>query len=72
MKKLFGGLLAGAVMALSAFAAQAEEVKFGVAAEPYPPYSSKNEAGTWVGWEIDLMNEVCAAGKLDCKLVEVA
>jgi polar amino acid transport system substrate-binding protein len=72
MKKLFGGLVAGAFVALSAIAAQADAVKFGVAAEPYPPYSSKNESGQWVGWEIDLMNDVCAAAKMECQLVEVA
>lgn len=73
MKKLLGGLLAGAVIALSAISAQAQDVyKFGVAAEPYPPYSSKDASGTWVGWEIDLMNAVCEAAAIKCELTEVA
>lgn len=72
MKKLIGGLVAGALFAFTAMTAQAETVKIGVAAEPYPPYSSKDASGTWVGWEIDLYKAVCAAEGLDCQLVEVA
>lgn len=48
-------------------------IKFGVAAEPYPPFSSKDTAGKWVGWEIDLMDAVCAEMKdSKCELVETA
>src|SRR5919108_453887 len=72
MKKLIGGLIAGAALAFSAMTAQAETVKIGVAAEPYPPYSSKDASGTWVGWEIDLYKAVCQVEGLDCQLVEVA
>jgi polar amino acid transport system substrate-binding protein len=56
---------------LGAGAAQAD-IKFGVAAEPYPPYSSKDASGKWVGWEIDLMNAVCKQMNEKCELVEVA
>jgi polar amino acid transport system substrate-binding protein len=72
MKKLIGGLIAGAALAFAAATAHAETVKVGVAAEPYPPYSSKDASGTWVGWEIDLYKAVCAQEGLDCQLVEVA
>jgi polar amino acid transport system substrate-binding protein len=47
-------------------------VRFGVAAEPYPPFSSKDSGGTWVGFEMDLMKAVCEAQKMNCELVEVA
>jgi polar amino acid transport system substrate-binding protein len=47
-------------------------VRMGVAAEPYPPYSSKDATGTWVGWEIDLYKAVCESVALKCELVEVA
>jgi polar amino acid transport system substrate-binding protein len=47
-------------------------VRFGVAAEPYPPFSSKDAAGTWVGFEMDLYKAVCEAEKMNCELVEVA
>lgn len=66
-------MVAVAVTALCAFAAQAKaELKFGVAAEPYPPFTSKDASGKWVGWEVDLMDAVCAQMKEKCELVEVA
>ncbi len=65
--------LAAAAAAMMATAAPAmADLKFGVAAEPYPPFSSKDASGTWVGWEIDLMNAVCAQMNEKCELVEVA
>jgi polar amino acid transport system substrate-binding protein len=73
MKKLFAGSLIAAVLAFAGFAAQAQDtIKFGVAAEPYPPFSSKDASGTWVGFEIDLMDAVCAELQAKCELVEVA
>jgi polar amino acid transport system substrate-binding protein len=48
------------------------ELKFGIAAEPYPPFESKSPSGEWVGWEIDLMNAVCKQLKEKCEIVEVA
>ena len=62
---------AAATMMASAAPAMAD-IKFGVAAEPYPPYSSKDASGKWVGWEIDLMDALCAQMKEKCELVEVA
>jgi polar amino acid transport system substrate-binding protein len=53
-------------------AAMAETVKVGVAAEPYPPFSSPDAAGNWVGWEIDFMNAVCKQAQLDCVLTPTA
>ena len=43
-------------------AALAEPIKIGIAAEPYPPFASPDAAGAWVGWEVDFINAVCAAG----------
>lgn len=62
---------AAATMMASAAPAMAD-IKFGVAAEPYPPFSSKDASGTWVGWEIDLMKAVCVQMNEKCELVEVA
>jgi polar amino acid transport system substrate-binding protein len=71
--QLIASLFAGAVLAVAGFAAQAQDaIKFGVAAEPYPPFSSKDASGKWVGFEIDLMDAVCAEMKAKCELVEVA
>jgi polar amino acid transport system substrate-binding protein len=71
-KQLFASLLAGAVLALSGVADAQDVTRFGVAAEPYPPFSSKDASGKWVGFEIDLMDAVCAEMKAKCQLVEVA
>lgn len=60
------------VFATLASVALAEPVKVGVAAEPYPPFSSPDAAGNWVGWEIEFMEAVCAAAELECVLTPVA
>ena len=39
---------------------------------PIRPSTSKDASGKWVGWEIDLMNAVCAQMNEKCELVEVA
>lgn len=52
--------------------ASAEQVKIGIAAEPYPPFASLDASGTWVGWEVEVINAVCAAAKLDCVITPVA
>jgi polar amino acid transport system substrate-binding protein len=61
----------GLILLLSATTAQAD-VKFGVAAEPYPPFAWKDASGKWVGWEIDLMNGVCEQMHESCQIVEVS
>jgi polar amino acid transport system substrate-binding protein len=72
-KHVLGSIVFGAVLALASIAAHADDViKFGVAAEPYPPFSSKDASGKWVGFEIDLMDAVCDKMQLKCKLVETA
>ena len=68
MKKL---LLSIALVALSG-AAQAQQVKVGIAAEPYPPFAAPDAAGNWVGWEVDLIGAVCAAAEMDCVITPVA
>jgi polar amino acid transport system substrate-binding protein len=57
---------------LSAGAATAETVKIGIAAEPYPPFASVDASGTWIGWEIEVIDAVCKAAALDCVLTPVA
>jgi polar amino acid transport system substrate-binding protein len=61
-----------AALAFSVGVQAQDAIKFGVAAEPYPPFSSKNSAGVWEGFEIDLMNAVCEQMQAKCELVEVA
>ncbi|MBC7740450.1 MAG: transporter substrate-binding domain-containing protein [Candidatus Saccharibacteria bacterium] len=66
--------IALALMASLAFggAGMAEPVKIGVAAEPYPPFTSPDAAGNWVGWEIDFMKAVCKQAALDCVVTPTA
>ena len=52
-------------------AAQAE-IRFGVAAESYPPFTAKDSSGKWIGWEIDLMQALCAKLAEKCSVVDVA
>jgi polar amino acid transport system substrate-binding protein len=72
MKKMLTGALLALSTALMASAAMAEPVRVGVAAEPYPPFTSPDASGKWVGWEVDFMNAVCAEAKLECVLTPVA
>jgi polar amino acid transport system substrate-binding protein len=58
--------LAGAV------SASAETVKVGFAAEPYPPFTSPDASGKWVGWEVEFQEAVCKEAKLDCVITPVA
>jgi polar amino acid transport system substrate-binding protein len=61
------------LVASSAATVQAEEtIRFGLAAEPYAPFSVKDAAGNWTGWEVDLRDAVCAELKVKCVWVEVA
>jgi polar amino acid transport system substrate-binding protein len=72
-KHVLGSIVLGAILVLAGVAARADDViKFGVAAEPYPPFSSKDASGKWVGFEIDLMDAVCAQMQAKCQLVETA
>ena len=52
--------------------ASAETVKVGFAAEPYPPFTSLDASGKWVGWEVEFQEAVCKEAKLDCVITPVA
>lgn len=72
MKSIFKLFAAAAVaVALGATSASAD-IKFGVAAEPYPPFAEKGSDGQWKGWEIEIGNAICAAMNEKCEWVEVA
>jgi polar amino acid transport system substrate-binding protein len=64
-------MIAALLLALTAPQARAD-IKVGVAAEPFPPFSMKDASGHWTGWEIDLLNAVCARMNEKCDIVEVA
>ncbi len=67
--KLAGGLLA---LAMAVGMAQAEPVKIGIAAEPYPPFASLDASGEWGGWEVEIIKAVCAAAEMECEITPVA
>lgn len=64
-------VFAACLMALQTGLAHAD-LKIGFAAEPFPPFSSKDASGKWVGWEVDAIEAVCKAMKEKCDYVEVA
>ena len=70
MKILRIALLAAAAL-LAATPALAD-LRIGVAAEPYPPFTAKDAGGKWVGWEIDPVDALCAGMKEKCEIVEAA
>lgn len=69
MKKI---ALAAAVALSFGSAAFAQQVKVGVAAEPYPPFAAPDASGNFTGWEIDIINAVCKAAAMDCVITPVA
>ncbi|KIT17824.1 transporter substrate-binding domain-containing protein [Jannaschia aquimarina] len=68
MKKI---VTLAAAAAISATAATAD-VKIGISAEAYPPFAEKDAAGNWVGWEMEIIDAVCAAMEEECEVVPVA
>ena len=73
MKSLMKIVAAAVVAVVASMAsANAAPIRFGLAPEPYPPFTSKDASGKWVGWEIDLMDAVCKEMKEDCQIVETS
>ncbi|MBZ9780451.1 transporter substrate-binding domain-containing protein [Pseudomonas sp. REP124] len=60
------------VMLAGISAAQAQPIRFAVAAEPYPPYTEKQANGEWKGFEVDLIHKLCSEMKAECEIKEVA
>jgi polar amino acid transport system substrate-binding protein len=73
MKNLLKASAVALAVSVAALApAVAQELKVGVAAEPYPPFSSPDASGKWVGWEIEFIDAVCAEAKVTCVVTPVA
>jgi polar amino acid transport system substrate-binding protein len=73
MKNLLKSAAVALAFGVAAFgSASAQELKIGVAAEPYPPFSSPDASGKWVGWEIDFIEALCAEAKEKCVVTPVA
>lgn len=72
MKTFLRILLAVVAAALpAAGAASAETVRVGFSPEVYPPFYTQDASGKWGGWEVEIVEAVCAAAKLDCVLTPV-
>jgi polar amino acid transport system substrate-binding protein len=69
MKKIVLALAATLAFGTGALAAP---LKIGVASEPYPPFTSPDAAGNWVGWEVDFMDAICKQAALDCVITPTA
>ena len=69
MKKIILALAATLALGTAALAAP---VKIGVASEPYPPFTSPDASGNWVGWEVDFMHAICASAKIECVITPTA
>ena len=67
---LCGWLAGAALLAAGMASAQAETLRFALAAEPYPPFSVKQPDGQWTGFEPDLIHKVCAEMKAQCEIDE--
>src|SRR5262245_15161204 len=73
MKKLVKTAMAAGVLAMAGMGmASAEALKVGIGAEPYPPFTSPDASGKWVGWEVEMINAVCEQAKLECEITPVA
>jgi len=73
MKTFLKTAAAAAVLVVAGMGvASAEQVKVGIAAEPYPPFTSPDASGKWQGWEVDIINALCEQAKLDCVITPVA
>jgi len=69
LKKL---ILVAVLIVFSAGMASAQTVRVGIAAEPYPPFTTPDASGNWSGWEIDIMKALCEEAKLDCVVTPTA
>ena len=65
-------VLVAALIVFSTGMASAETIRVGIAAEPYPPFTTPDASGNWSGWEIDIMKAICEEAKLDCVITPTA
>jgi polar amino acid transport system substrate-binding protein len=72
MNKTLKTAAAAAFALMMGSAAAHADLKFGVAAEPYPPFTSQDASGKWVGWEADLMDAICKEMQEKCEFVGVS
>ncbi|WP_271274413.1 transporter substrate-binding domain-containing protein [Aliamphritea hakodatensis] len=69
---LIGVTFSAMAMGVMAAGAQADTVKVGLAAEPYPPFAYTDASGKWQGWEVDMMGAICLEAKLECEITPIS
>ena len=47
------------------------QIKVGFSPEAYPPFYSQDASGNWGGWEVEIINAICAEAKLECELTPI-
>ncbi len=74
MKQTILKLAAAAALTigLSGIALAQEPLKVGVAAEPYPPFSSVDSSGNWTGFDIDIAKAICDEIDRECVTTPIA
>jgi polar amino acid transport system substrate-binding protein len=71
-KALLVTLQACVLAAIASSAVAADKLVFGIALEPYPPFSFKSGKGDWSGFEPEMITAVCARMQADCTLNEMS
>ena len=72
MRNFLKTAAAAAVIALAgAWSASAEQVKVGFSPEAYPPFYQQDASGNWGGWEVEIINAICAEAKVECVLTPI-
>jgi polar amino acid transport system substrate-binding protein len=71
MKMIVRLAAAAAFFAASAGFASAQTVKVGFSPEAYPPFWSADASGKWGGWEVEVIDAICAEAKLTCELTPI-
>jgi len=72
MKNMLKTAALALAFAIAGFAAaSAETVKVGFSPEAYPPFYSADASGNWTGWEVEIVQAICAEAKLECELTPI-
>ena len=69
IQSIFKVSVLAACLLASQVNAQSMNLKIGVAAEPYPPFTVKSASGQWTGFEVDLVNAICKKLQLNVRLL---
>jgi polar amino acid transport system substrate-binding protein len=72
MRRFLTKALVAVATLVGATAAQADHLRWGYNAEPFPPWANKSPSGEWSGFDIDIMNALCREMKATCEIVTVA